>query len=273
MTGNVCAITGASGYVGGQLAGSLAACSWEVRRLSRGDFDLRHPERVPQLAGVDALVHAAWDFAVRGSQQEREVNVRGSLALLAAAQAAGVQRIVFVSTLSAFDGTPSAYGAAKRLVERAVLASGGVVLRPGLVWSDDVRGMVGALTRLTRALPVVPVVGAQQPMWLCHAADLGRALDACLRAQTLPAEPVPCAHPQPLEFAAIVRGLARQAGRHRLLVPVPVWAVALPLRLAEALGLRLRIRSDGLNGLFASDPHVDFSRYSEQLPPFRAWSS
>ena len=272
MNRGVCGITGTNGYVGGQLTAGLTAAGWTVRPLLRAAFDLRQPQRVPDLQGLDALVLCAWDFSVHGAAEEAAVNIHGTMTLLQAAGQAGVQRIALISTLSAFAGTPSAYGAAKLEVERAVLAAGGTVLRPGLVWSDAPGGMVGALQRLVGLLPVVPVVGARQPMWLCHADDLSHALDAALLQPNPPVEPVPCAHPQPLAFAQILAQLARATNQKRFLVPVPLWTVAWPLRALERLGVRLRTRSDGLVGLFAANPDLNFARDQQGFGPFRPFT-
>src|SRR5205814_3363974 len=104
------------------------------------------------------------------------VNVAGSVALFQAAEAAGVVRRLFVSTISAWDGGRSQYGRGKLTVERAVRASGGLIVRPGLVWGCEGRGMFAALARIA-ALPVLPLFdGGRQPFFLIHAEDLAALL-------------------------------------------------------------------------------------------------
>lgn len=259
MTVPTCAITGTSGTVGRALVAHLPRAGWRVAAIDRAAYDLRRPLDLPPLGGLDALVLNAWDFSVHGLAEERRVNVRGSLALLEAALAAGVPRIVLVSTLSAREGTPSCYGQAKREVERAVLNAGGTVLRPGLIWGTPGRGLVATLARVATALPVVPVVGARERLWLCRGDDLARAVAGALALTRPPAQPLPCAHHEAVAFQEILRRLAAAEGKKPLLVPVPLPVAAWPLALAEQLGLRARIRSDGLRGLFGGDPRPDFA--------------
>ncbi|WP_410954566.1 NAD-dependent epimerase/dehydratase family protein, partial [Pseudomonas aeruginosa] len=51
-------------------------------------------------------------------------NVAGTLNVIEAAQAAGVRRIIFVSSLAAREPKLSAYGASKAKAEKLVKASG-----------------------------------------------------------------------------------------------------------------------------------------------------
>lgn len=262
-------VTGSSGYLGAHLVTALAAAGHTVAGWTRREHNLRQPQQVASLSGVDALVLCAWDFSVRSLEDERRVNVAGSTALIRAAQAAGVVRIILISSLSAFPGTPSWYGTAKVELEAVVLAAGGVVLRPGLIWGDPPGGLVARLTRVVARAPIVPVVGAQQPLWTCHVDDLAAMVLFQVDNPSPPAEPVPCAHPEPLTFQQVLQVLAAQQGADPLWLPVPLWAVVAALRTAEGMGLRLGLRSDGLRGLFARSPALRFDLAQAGAPGFR----
>jgi hypothetical protein len=58
---------------------------------------------------------------------------------------AGVRRLVFISTISAFDGCRSFYGKGKLEVERITHSLGGWVIRPGLLYGEKPGGMLGRL--------------------------------------------------------------------------------------------------------------------------------
>ena len=126
------AVTGARGYVGSRVADAIERAGGKVLRLGRAEAPLG--SEPPAFDGVDALVHAAWDFAPHTRREIARVNVDGSVRLVDAARSAGAERIIFVSTLSAFPGCPSMYGRAKLDVEEHVRSLGGVAVRPGLVW-------------------------------------------------------------------------------------------------------------------------------------------
>ncbi len=185
MAVGVCAITGASGYVGSRLAGQLAGAGWQVRALCRPGSSLADPrfQRAPftlgqdlapaALAGADALVHAAYDFRPTEWEEVERVNVQGTRRLLAAARAGGVGRIVCLSTVAAFPRARSMYGRAKLEIEQLAVQADAAVVRPGLVWGEQGAAIFGALRRAVRMLPVVPMPApGDLPLMLVHEDDL-----------------------------------------------------------------------------------------------------
>src|SRR4051794_32491936 len=99
-------ITGAQGFLGSELTRRLRARGHRVVPLSRtrpaGEerfipFALDHTPPTDALAGLDVLVHAAYDFRCRDAAEHRRKNIDGSIALLERARAAGIPRVVFVS--------------------------------------------------------------------------------------------------------------------------------------------------------------------------------
>ena len=130
MTGNgPTLVTGATGFVGSAVARVLAARGHQLRLLVRPTSDRRN------LAGLDAelalgdltdaaslaraaagcryVMHVAADyrFWVPDPDAMLRANVDGAVAMMRAAQAAGVERIVHCSSVAALgqtgDGTPA----------------------------------------------------------------------------------------------------------------------------------------------------------------------
>jgi nucleoside-diphosphate-sugar epimerase len=122
-------VTGGAGFIGSHLVDRLLAAGWGVRLLD--DFssgreanvahlngraelirgDLRDRERLAKaLDGVEVVFHQAAVPSVPRSVAEPErtndVNVTGTLGLLEAARRAGVRRLVFASSSSAYGDTP-----------------------------------------------------------------------------------------------------------------------------------------------------------------------
>ena len=136
-------------------------------------FNLASGPTPETLAGVDALVHAAYDFSCTRWTDVARVNVDGSRRLLAAARRAEVDRIVYVSTVAAFPGARSMYGRAKLEIERMAMGLGATIVRCGLVWGPRGGAMFGALRHAVERLPVVPLVApANLPVMLVCEDDL-----------------------------------------------------------------------------------------------------
>jgi nucleoside-diphosphate-sugar epimerase len=265
----VCAITGASGYVGSRIAAALAQ-DFEILPLGRNPgpsgigWHMAGEQSIAQslrLRGTKVLVHSAWDFNCPRPEDNWKSNVEGSRRLLDDARAAGIQRIVFVSTISAFAGARSEYGKAKLAVERMVLDAGGAVIRPGLVWGSRPGGMFGSLREQVRKGSIVPTIGdGRYPQFLVHEDDLADTIrraavsDAGFSGRTLT-----LAHPNGILLCDLILRLAADEGRSVRLVGIPWRVIYAGLRTAEALGLKLGFRSDSVLSLVYQDPRPHFA--------------
>ena len=274
-------LTGASGYVGGQISNALRTAGHEVISLSRRKVEGTwhryslgdDPGKLPW-EGADVLVHAAHDFTSRSWGEALERNVRPGVGLFRAARDAGVARLVFISSMSAFEDCRSVYGRAKFALEREVMALGGISLRPGLVWGSESGGVMGSLSRMVTRLPLVPYPEKRGGLvqYLVHESDLGEVIERSVSHWgDLPAGPLVVAHPRALRLIEILRQLARDKKRKRAFIPVPWQLVHAGLRLAEAIGLKLPVRSDSLVGLVHStDMPVSGDKIlGTRLRPFR----
>jgi nucleoside-diphosphate-sugar epimerase len=258
----ICAITGASGWVGSCVARHFRVHGWQVRELTRAaGYTLDAEVPAGLLDGVTALVHCAYDFSPLRREEIDAVNVAGSRRLFEAARTAGVRRLVFISTMSAFEGCRSLYGQAKLAIERDAREHGALVLRPGLVFGAGAGGMVGRLEKQVQSSRVVPLIGdGRQPLYLIHEEDLS-AFIRRFAEDTAPApvEAITAAHPQLWTFRAILEALAARQSRRLTLIPLPWQLLWLALKTAESLGLRPSFRSDSLLSLMNQNPAPDFS--------------
>ncbi|NDI17927.1 MAG: NAD(P)-dependent oxidoreductase, partial [Verrucomicrobia bacterium] len=181
-------ITGGRGYLGSILARKFQIAGWEttllvreVREKGEVAFQLGKKIAPEVLKEHQAFVHCAYDFKPSLWAEIDQANILGSRFCFEAAIQAGVGRRVFVSSMSAYEGCCSMYGKAKLAVEQEFLPQGVFCVRPGLLWSDESRGMFGKLARAAGALPFLPLVdGGEQRLALSQAEDLAFGLvDYC----------------------------------------------------------------------------------------------
>jgi nucleoside-diphosphate-sugar epimerase len=118
---NTSAVTGASGFIGEVLLERLASTgptrvlhrrddAWRARWRARGTDvvlgDLAQPSALEALVGgADTVYHCAATMQKGNADLSRRVNVDGTEALLRAAAAAGVRRLVYVSSISVYAAT------------------------------------------------------------------------------------------------------------------------------------------------------------------------
>lgn len=176
-------VTGATGFLGGVLTRRLLAAGHDVAALVRhpdraGDLasagvalhrgDITDPEAVRRsLAGIDGVFHlAAWYQVGRRNPRAEEVNVGGTATVLREAWQAGVDRIVYTSTVAVFSDTKgrvvdetyrhdgphlSEYDRTKWLAHYEVaepLAAAGapvVIVQPGVTYGEGDRSATGEL--------------------------------------------------------------------------------------------------------------------------------
>jgi nucleoside-diphosphate-sugar epimerase len=263
----ICAVTGASGYVGSRIASRLTGVGWEVRALCRSSpgtqdahfthvpFELAEGPTHATLEGVDTLVHAAYDFSHSDWSDIARVNIEGSRRLLAAAREAGVARIVCVSTVAAFPGARSMYGRAKLEIERVAIDAGATIVRPGLVWGPQGAAMFGALRRAVERLPVVPLLApASLGLTLVYEDDLTLLVERLLEDWPEQSGGIfVAASEQMLTYADLLRSLAPRAAKGPRFVAVPWRVVWLALSALERVGVKPPFRSDSLLGLVSAD--------------------
>ncbi len=134
-------VTGATGFVGSAVARALAARGTRLRLLVRATSDRRNlaaiegetvigqldePARLARaVAGCRMVFHVAADYRlwVPDPAAMMRTNVEGTRALMQAARAAGVERIVYTSSVAALDPDAliGAYKRSKYLAEQLVL--------------------------------------------------------------------------------------------------------------------------------------------------------
>ena len=267
------AITGASGFVGSMLARHFEDAGWDVTRLSQSAntddtstvrFRLGEDLAPDVFRGrqISALVHCAYDFRPVKPAEIHRVNVDGSRKLLAAAKAAGVERIAVMSSISAFEGASSTYGRAKLEIEAAAISVGALVVRSGLVYGDGpatAGGMFGSLARSVQR-GVVPLIdGGKHPQYLIHEEDLWLLLKGFFEGEVRdPGKPVVAAASKAWPLRDLLAELARRQGRHPRFVAVPWMPVWAGLRLAEIVHLPVPFRSDSVISLVRQDRNPDF---------------
>jgi nucleoside-diphosphate-sugar epimerase len=209
-------ITGASGFIGGQLAERLLAEGRRVRVLARrplphlealgaevipGDLNDREALRRGCHA-TETVFHVAGRVGVWGSRREFfEVNVGGTQNVLTACREAGVPRLVYTSSPSVvYNGgdlagidesaplclvAPCGYPTSKAAAERVVLAAHGanlstIALRPHLVWGPGDKNVVPRVLALAKSGRLKIIGSGRNKVDVTH---ISNVIDAHLLAE------------------------------------------------------------------------------------------
>lgn len=275
-------VTGASGFIGSDLVGRLARAGWTVRAAARDPARLSAGDRIehaavgdlsgsvdwrPMLDGVSHVVHLAGIAHATASIPAavyHAVNADVVRTLAIAARAAGVQRVVMMSSIRAQCGASAsgvvderrapapvdAYGRSKLAGERMLaeaLASGGTdwcVLRPVLVYGPGVKGNMASLVTLARSPWPLPLGALSARRSLLGLANLEVAVIHGLTSPAAARGTLLLADPEPLTVPEIVAALRQGLGRPVRLFAVPLAPVQLAARLAGQGAAWERIAGD-----------------------------
>ncbi|MHC4381383.1 MAG: SDR family oxidoreductase [Planctomycetota bacterium] len=228
-------VTGAFGYSGRYIAQRLADAGHAVRTLTnspQGDhpfgdrIDVRplsfvdRDRLVESLSGAAVLYNTYW---VRFNHRTFTFAdaVRNTRALFAAAEQAGVGRVVHVSITNPSEDSPLEYFRGKAKLERALAESGlsHAILRPAVLFGgDDI--LINNIAWMLRKLPVFGVFGdgsyQLQPIHVDDFAAL--AVEYGCRHDDVIVDAI---GPETFTYRGLVETIAEALGRRRRIVRVP----------------------------------------------------
>ncbi len=255
-------VTGASGMTGRGVAAALLGRGDDVTVLQRRPSGIDTAEVLGDVAdnelmlaavrGHDAVLHMAAKVDVVGPwPQYLHANVDGTRSVLAACRAAGVPRLVVVSSPSvahggepligvgATDAAPAAarsnYSRSKAWAERLALAADGpdlavLAVRPHLIWGPGDTQLIAPIVERARAGRLPLIAGGTalvDTTYVDNAVDaLLAAVDAC---GPVHGEALVVSNGEPRPVAEILARVCRAAG-----APGPTLRV--PFGLAVAAG-------------------------------------
>ena len=286
-------VTGASGFVGRALTARLVAEGRAIRVAARRRGEYNAPTVVigdlagdvdwsEAVEGVGTVVHLAGRAHILGREARSDsssflrVNVDATRSLAQASAAAGVRRLVFLSSAKVMGDESGAlpfresdtpdpvglYAESKWLAEQAALevarttSLSVVILRSPLVYGPGVRANFLALLRaVDRGVPM-PFGAVANVRSLIAVDNLVDALLACAADPSSSSEVYFAKDSEDLSTCALIRIMADALGRKARLVPVPPAALR--------FGARLLGRDDMLARLIGTFS-IDATRISERL--------
>ena len=273
-------VTGASGFVGLHLGGALASADRPVRGCVRtlpsvmpaagvefvsvGEINAS-TDWSSALVGAECVIHCAARAHVMHETEAdalaayRSVNVDGSRRLAEQAAAAGVRRLVYLSSIKVngeqtalgapflFSDTPAPedpYGVSKWEAEQALwevaanTALEVVVVRPPLVYGPGAKGNLARLLKLVRSGVPLPLGAVQNQRSLIGLDNLVDLLIRCVDHPAAAGQTLLVSDGEDVSTPDLLRHMAAALGRSARLLPVP----APLLRLAgRALGKQAEI--------------------------------
>jgi uncharacterized protein YbjT (DUF2867 family) len=244
-------VTEASGFVGGSVVPDLVGRGHEVVALARSATAATAvAELGAEVLGGDLDDPAGLDAAFSGSGADALANLASlgpghAPTIVAAAEEAGIERAVFVSTTAIFTSLPAASRAVRVAAEETVQASGlrWTIVRPTMIYGRPGDRNMARLLAFVRRSPVVPLPGGGhrliQPV---HVDDLAGFIATALEADAAVGRAFNVAGPEPLTLRQVVEATGQAVGRRLRLVPLPLGPAIGAVRAYERLATKPRLK-------------------------------
>ncbi len=249
-------LTGATGYVGGNIRDALAGRP--LRLLVRDkaaaahlagtdvelvEGDVTRPETLRgAMDGCEAVIHLVAIIAEEGGTTFDGVIRQGTVNVVAEAKRAGIRRFVHMSALGAIDDPRYAYMQAKWRAEQAVKASGipWTIFRPSVVFGPGDE-FINALAGVVRNFPLIPVVGdGQSKFQPVSVREVAEAFAKALDDPAAVGETYELGGAQVYTYEGMLDTIAAKLGKKKPKAHVPVALMMPVVKLSKPLPKALR---------------------------------
>jgi NADH dehydrogenase len=266
-------MTGATGFVGKNIAARLAEDGHELRCLVRstesestwylkgigadvveGDI-LSVKSLASGAGGCDAVIHLVGIIFERRGAGFEQVHVEGTRNMLAAAKQAGVRRFVHMSALGTRADATGAYHRTKWDAEEDVRASGldYTIFRPSTIYGPGGE-FINMLAGQVRRLPLVPVIGdGHYRMQPISVFDVAACFSVCLQKPAATGKVYEIGGPEALSYNEMIDIICRVMGKRRAKLHIPVAGMRPVAWLSERLMPKPLLTVDQLNMLLGDN--------------------
>lgn len=244
-------VTGGTGFTGSQVVPLLLKNGYAVRCLYRPGSDrsvLAQPD--VEWALGDVSDSRALSAAMQGTDALVNIASLGfghTDSIIRAAQQAGIQRAIFLSTTAIFTQLNAQSKSIRMAAEMAIENSGlkYTILRPTMIYGSPRDRNMWRLIRFMRYSPIVPVFGdgnyLQQPIYV---GDVAQAIVSCLcNDQTLD-KSYNIAGKYPLTYNQVIDTIAGQMNKRIWKMHIPAAPVVSLLGLCERFHLPFPIKAE-----------------------------
>jgi uncharacterized protein YbjT (DUF2867 family) len=215
--------------------------------------------------GCAAVVSAVHGFVGPGKPSPEAIDRDGNRALIRAAAAAGLERVVLVSVLGAAPDHPMSLHRAKYAAEQALRASGlqWTIMRP-TSYLETWTAIIGArLADGSRALVFGP---GRNPINFVSAHDVAALVDLAVRDHALRGQILEVAGPQNLSFVAMAERLIAATGAPGRIRHIPLQVLRAMSVLARPVSPALARQAQAAVVMNTIDMTVDVSAMGDRLP-------
>ena len=246
-------VLGGSGFVGRHVVSRLVQDGLQVvvptrrRETARHlillptvdvvDADVHDPPTLARLvAGAGAVVNLVGILNEAGRDTFERVHIELTTQLIGACRAAGMSRLVHMSSLNADPAGPSRYQRSKGEAEAALVASGldWTIFEPSVIFGREDR-FLNLFASLMRYLPVMAIARAHTRFQPVYVGDVAHCFVRAVADDATIRQKYPLCGPDVFTLRELVAFVGKLTGHERPIIELPPGAGRLQARLLELL--------------------------------------
>jgi len=249
-------VTGGNGYVGSHITRRLVQEGQSVRALIRNlalaekenrltgldielaEGDVTKPETLKHaVKGIDSVIHTVAIAIEKGNATYEKVNYQGTVNIVTASKAAGVNRFINISQLGAKADIPYRFMASKGKAQDYVADSelDWTAFRPAVIWGPEDE-FANTFAKLVPFSPIIyPIVDKHAQFQSVWVEDVATAVVKSIDDPNTIHQEYELGGPEILTLEEIERRTLEALGAKRKLVPVPKSFIKLVVVLMEKL--------------------------------------
>jgi len=286
-------VTGGTGYIGRNLVRLLLDDRCFVTIIGRKPLDLGDSNvrffcwvmgtSIPDVAldptgefgPIDCIFHLAHD-RLQDTEVDRDVNLTSIHHFLKIINEGSIKKFILASSVAANPEALNRFGRIKAEMTDAVLQSGHIVARIGMVFGGEELGLWGTMSRLVRSTPVLPMISPKTLVQPIHISEVCEGLLLIAKRKQSERRTFALAASKPVSFAEFLKAVSKLKYRRPIFVlPIPLNFALLAAKLINGVPfLSSRIdeqRILGLAGLDTIDSKDDLRVLGLELRDYRKW--
>jgi nucleoside-diphosphate-sugar epimerase len=244
-----CIITGANGYLGSNLVVFLKK-SWNiiefVRNPKKKSQVLYSIDKIPDIKffkNIDLIIHTAYD------KSNHALNLEGYKKLLDKSKKANVKKVIFISSISAFQGCISEYGKIKLEMEKMTIKNYGINIKPGLIYGCGTKGILGNIKKKLENSYFVPIVGhGNYEVQLSNILTIANEIKYCISSRIV-SKSIIILTTKKIKFIHLLKEISRTNKFNNFYLHIPFQLIYYLLKLIEFFNIDLQFKSDSILGL------------------------
>lgn len=269
-----CIITGSNGYLGSYLVSKFKNLGWDVIELSSTNNDNQIQFKLNEIDNIEKeifkdcnlLIHTSYDFKIKEKKFDKNLNITGSLKLFEKAREMKVEKIVNISTISAFRNSKSIYGRTKFKIEEDSKKYNVINLRPGLFFGSNSK-IIKKIEQICNIFPIIPMIGKGNfNLHLTNYDDLFDFILEIYRDDRIDYSKIlyPCTI-EPITFKNLIKIISN----NKNIVPVPLFFIIPILKIFDLIKINLPLDLDNLHGLINYSDEINFQQTKKYKTNFR----